>query len=82
MCCYGIDLGAIIVRFHQSEQSITTNKSGSLRPRTYQTILTCNFSNRLELDVGDGIVEGAAGLSEVVRVDVAHPDMSWLQLLR
>ena len=46
-----------------------------------QTVLTCNLSNGLELHVGDGIVEGAAGLSEVVRVDVAHPDMSWLHLL-
>ena len=48
---------------------------------TNQTILTCNLSNGLELHVSDGIVEGAAGLSEVVRVDVAHPDMSRLHLL-
>ena len=46
-----------------------------------QTVLTCNLSNGLELHVSDGIVEGAAGLSEVVRVDVAHPDMSRLHLL-
>ena len=32
-CCYGIDLGASIVRFHQSEHSISriwTNESGAL----------------------------------------------------
>ena len=46
-----------------------------------QRVLTGNLSNGLELHVSDGIVEGTAGLSEVVRVDVAHPDVSWLHLL-
>ena len=55
--------------------------TGTLAHWHSQTVLTGNFPNGLELHVGDGIVEGAAGLSEVVRVDVAHPDMSWLHLL-
>ena len=45
------------------------------------SVLTGNFPNGLELHVGDGIVEGAAGLPQVVRVDVAHPDMSRRDLL-
>ena len=30
VCCYGIDLGASIVRFNQSEHGISTNESAPL----------------------------------------------------
>ena len=30
MCCYGLDLGTGIIKFHQSEHSIWTNESAPL----------------------------------------------------
>ena len=62
--------------YHQVVHSNVKCRTG-----TYNWCFTCNLSNGLELHGGEGMAEGSLGVFEVVRVDVAHPDVFWLPVL-